>query len=88
MTNQDTPCHTPPMTDAIKSRQVRLYLDRQAQSDLDEVASHIPDLSESEIMSLVVRSGLREIRRNGSTFCLPLQFQMVNPSTGKAFDPS
>jgi hypothetical protein len=60
-----------------KPKVARLYLNRENQQMLEELASKVVDLSESQILTLLVTSSLRALKNNGNRFTLPLHLEIT-----------
>ena len=63
---------------ATKPQQVRVYLNQESGDLLRAAGSKIPDLSEAQLVSLLVLAGLRALRANEYRVTLPLEMTM-NP---------
>jgi hypothetical protein len=70
-----TCCHS--LHVPTKPKVARLYLNRENQQNLEELASKVVDLSESQILTLLVTSSLRALKANGNQLSLPLNFQVI-----------
>lgn len=69
--------HTFHHVSAKKPKQVRVYLNEEA-ADLTKAASEeIGDISESQIVSILVLAGLRALRERGYKMTLPLKLSLV-----------
>lgn len=65
---------------ALKPKVARVYLNQEAQDMLAAAANAAEDVSESQIMSLVVLSGLRALRECHYRITLPLRLCVVTES--------
>ena len=59
-----------------KPRQVRVYLSAENQVMLRDLAERIADLSESQIVSLLVSAGLRAAKENDYKLHLPIKMEI------------
>ncbi len=64
----------------LKPKVARIYLNEEAAEMTKQAAQEIGDLSESQIISLLVLAGLRAIRANGFRISLPLVFKVAEES--------
>jgi integrase len=60
------------MKDELKHRQVRVYLNSENQRILSEFAARVGDISESQLMTLLVSAGLRAAKDADFKIALPL----------------
>lgn len=67
----------PPMSDAMKRKQVRVYLDKDDQRRFDDLVASVSQLSESALMSLILHAALEAVEQHGGRFSLPLHFAVV-----------
>ena len=70
-----TSCHS--LLVPTKPKVARVYLHRENQETLQELASKVVDLSESQILTLLVTSSLRALKANGNQLSLPLHFKVI-----------
>lgn len=73
-----TYCHSLPVP--TKPKVARLYLNQENQQMLEELASKVVDLSESQILTLLVTSALRALKANGNRLTLPLNLDIIQDS--------
>lgn len=63
-----------------KPKQVRVYLNDEAGSLLREAAERIPDLADSQIVSMLVLSSLRALKAAEYRFSIPLEMSIQDPA--------
>ena len=80
-----TCCHSLPV--AIKPKVARLYLNQEAQELLSASSAEIGDLSESQIMSLLVLAALRALQQENFRMVMPLRLSVVKEESS-LFVPS
>lgn len=61
------------MTEPTKKKQVRIYLDSDAESVLSRLTEGTP-LSEAQILTVIASAGLQACKSNGYKLTLPLRF--------------
>lgn len=59
----------------LKRKQVRVYLDEEDHQTLARVVAELPTISESVLMTTILKAGLRCIAANGDRFEMPLEFR-------------
>lgn len=65
---------------ALKPKVARIYLNEEASELTKQAAQEIGDLSESQIVSLLVLAGLRALKETGFKLTLPLRLSVVAES--------
>ena len=70
-----TCCHSLPVP--TKPKVARLYLNQEAQELLSESSASIGDLSESQIMSLLVLAALRALKEEKFRMVMPFRLSVV-----------
>jgi hypothetical protein len=70
-----TCCHSLPVP--TKPKVARLYLNRENQQMLEDLESKVVDLSDSQILTLLVTSSLRALKANANQLSLPLNFEVI-----------
>lgn len=81
MTHDDTRAHSlylSHMSDAMKRKQVRVYLDGEDERRFQELVSSVSQLSESALLSLILHAALESIEEHGGRFSLPLKFAVLD----------
>lgn len=66
-----------PMTDAMKRKQVRVYLDKDDERRFEDLVKSVAQLSESSLLSLLVHAALEAVEDHGGRISLPLKFAVV-----------
>jgi hypothetical protein len=67
------------MSEAIKRKQVRIYLDGPSEHHLNRVMDRIRTLSESALVTEMVASLLEACSENGYRIHLPMKIKIVEP---------
>lgn len=62
---------------ALKPKVARLYLNQEAQDLLSASAKAVGDLSEAQIMSLLLLASLRALKEEGFRMVMPLRLAVV-----------
>jgi hypothetical protein len=65
------------MSDSMKRKQVRVYLDKEDQRRFEDLVASVSQLSESALMSLILHGALESLEQHGGRFSLPLHFAVV-----------
>lgn len=65
------------MSDSMKRKQVRVYLDKEDHRRFDDLVASVSQLSESALMSLILHAALEALEKHGQRFSLPLHFEVV-----------
>lgn len=65
------------MTDAMKRKQVRVYLDKDDERRFDDLVKSVAQLSESSLLSLLVHAALEAVEDHGGRISLPLKFHVL-----------
>jgi len=60
--------------DGTKPKQVRVYLNAENESLLRELSAHVSELSESQIVTVLITAALRACVASGNRIPLPLKF--------------
>jgi hypothetical protein len=66
------------MSDAMKRKQVRVYLDGEDQRRFQDLVTSVSQLSESALLSLILHAALESIQEHGGKFSLPLKFAVLD----------
>jgi hypothetical protein len=66
------------MSDAMKRKQVRVYLDGEDQRRFQDLVTSVSQLSESALLSLILHAALESIEEHGGLFTLPLKFSVLD----------
>ena len=75
------------MEAALKRKQVRVYLDAEAEKHLNAITNGVRRLSESAIVTELVAAAL-EACANAGRLNLPVKFHLVEPSNSQLNEPS
>ena len=64
--------------DVKKPRQVRIFVSGDSEATLTMLRDTVPDLSESEILRILVAASLRAIKDNHYRFPFPFEFRLTD----------
>ena len=60
----------------VKNKQVRVYLNEEAQTLLNGLTEKQPDLSEAQLLSMITIASLRALKAHDYRMNLPLKFKV------------
>lgn len=66
------------MSQPLKRKQVRVYLDDATEANLLEVMKRFPRYNESFVMTELLAAALEACADNGYGFTLPMKFNIIN----------
>ncbi len=61
-----------------KPKQARVYLNEENQAMLEDLTRRLVDLSESQVVTLLLSASLRAVKSNNNQMPLPLVFKIEN----------